>query len=81
MKRNSIEWLIWDGLGYCCEWKFFSLYHDCEVIAARLGVTSRAVRNHKARFEAGELCCEHRPDCLAVKLHPKPNLPVAKDDK
>jgi len=42
-------------LGYCCEHRFFSLYRQTGLIAARLGVSDRAVRYRKAMFKAKEL--------------------------
>ena len=56
--------MITEDLGYCCEWKFFSLYHDTSLIAARLGVDERTVRKHKARFAAGT--CPKAPNCMKV---------------
>lgn len=71
MKRNSITWLIVKGMGYCCEWKFFSLYHDTALIAARLGVTERAVRYHKAAYENYEIECENCENCMKSRRPPK----------
>ena len=67
---NSIESLIVDGLGYCCEWKFFQLYKDTELIAARLGMSERAVRRHKQWAANGTTGCEFRKNCLD-----KPKVP------
>ena len=68
MKKNSIAWLITKPpMSYCCEWKFFSLYHDCEMIAARLGVTSRAVRYHKLAYENYEIECEGCENCMKTR--------------
>ena len=50
---NTLSHLITDGLGYCCEAYFFSHFSNTALIAARLGVTTRAVRYHKA---AGKTC-------------------------
>lgn len=63
-RPNTISWMIRHSLGYCCEWAFFTLYPDCELVALRLGVTSRAVRKHKAAVLAGELHCQNTPSCL-----------------
>ena len=60
----KVSTLITDGLGYCCEWKFFSLFSNCETIADRLGVTARAVRKHKAAFQAGDLKCKDCKNCM-----------------
>lgn len=55
--------MITESLGYCCEWAFFCYHKKTAVIAARLGVTTRAVQKHKAATrECGQ--CEHRAKCL-----------------
>lgn len=69
---NGIQYLITKSLGYCCEWKFFSLFSDCELIAARLGVTDRGVRKHKARFVAGSMQCERCSNCQRAAQPRKP---------
>lgn len=63
-RRDSLHYLICTSLGYCCEWKFFSLYHSTSLIAARLGVSPRAVRLHKAQARDGQLRCEGCPNCM-----------------
>ncbi len=50
-----------DGLGYCCEARFFLLYRDVGLIAARLGCSERAVREHRAKPKA----CDHNEHCPA----------------
>lgn len=64
IRVNSTEYLITTGLGYCCMWKFFSLYHDTALIAARLGVSERSIRRYKAAAAEGELCCNDCPNCM-----------------
>ena len=54
MNGPTIASLIRD-LGYCCEARFFSLYRQTSLIAARLGVSDRAVRYRKAMFKEGLL--------------------------
>ena len=54
MNRPTIASLVRE-LGYCCEARFFSLYRQTGLIAARLGVSDRAVRYRKAMFKAGLL--------------------------
>lgn len=63
-----MESLIREGLGYCCLWAFFARYKRTGMIAARLGVTERAIRYHKADFRAGCLKCEKREKCLKEHL-------------
>ncbi len=47
---SIIEKMICTDLHYCCLWAFFKLYKQTGLIAARLGVSSRAIRYLKARF-------------------------------
>ena len=60
-KNNSprilIFSLITEDLGYCCPWRFFLLYPSTSLIAARLGVSSRAVRNARRRVVQGQGRC------------------------
>lgn len=56
------------GLNYCCVWAFFKLHKRTGLIAARLGLTDRAVRYNKARFKSGEFACEKCEKCLKGKL-------------
>lgn len=60
---RQIETLIVSNLGYCCEWFFFSCYTDTNLIAARLGVTPRAVRYHIQAFKKGDLTCQNSERC------------------
>ena len=66
MTRPTVKSLITKDLGYCCLWFFFKHYRNTALIAARLGVTQRAVQIAKA--EAREGCCEGRPGCLNAKI-------------
>ena len=68
LRRQTVEILICEGLGYCCEYAFFRVYRRTSLSADRLGVTRRAVGYHKAAFDAGELKCEGRERCLKGKL-------------
>jgi hypothetical protein len=56
------------GLGYCCEWFFFRHNKQTGMIAARLGVTPRAVKLHKAAFRNGECACENAEGCMRRRL-------------
>ena len=56
--------LITEGLGYCCEWFFFSRYGRTDLIALRLGVSKRLVQYARARARNGECSCEHAPNCM-----------------
>lgn len=51
-----------EGLGYCCEQRFFELYKNTSLIAARLGCSERGVRKHKASPKPCDNCgrCLHR---------------------
>jgi len=59
--------MITEDLGYCCEWRFFSLYKNTAMIAARLGIDERTVRKHKAAFAEGRLVCENAANCMKAK--------------
>lgn len=64
--KGLVTSLITDGLGYCCEAWFWERFKDVttELIAARLGVSDRAVRKHRAAFRRGELVCQEKAKCL-----------------
>lgn len=69
MRKNSLEFLITNGLGYCCVWGFFHFVSKrTGMIAVRLGVTDRAVRYAKAKFRAKEIACAGKEGCLKCKL-------------
>ena len=67
---QTIQSMICDDLGYCCEWYFFSRFSNTDLIAARLGVSTRAVRYHKA----APATCESRDCCMEKRtlISPKP---------
>lgn len=70
--KGLVASLITEGLGYCCEawfWKHFKEV-STELIAARLGVTDRAVRKHRAAFRRGEMKCENQAKCLNQRVPP-----------
>jgi hypothetical protein len=64
MKRLTVEKMILEDLGYCCLQYFFQRYHSTMLIAARLGVTERAVRYAKVRVRKGEGSCSKCKKCL-----------------
>lgn len=66
-ERQTVKRLIVEGLGYCCPWRFFSAYRQTAVIAARLGVSDRAIRYQKADFKSGRMRCEGCSNCLKGK--------------
>jgi len=63
-QRPTVKHLICDGLGYCCEYGFFCLHRRTALIAARLGVSDRAVRYHKMAFKQGGFKCEETVRCI-----------------
>lgn len=75
MTRPTIHSLIVDDLGYCCEFFFFSRYKQTAVIAARLGVTTRAVKYHKAAVRDGCEKCPGAANCMKAILKKPRNLP------
>jgi len=56
------------SLGYCCPHAFFQLFHDRQLIAARLGLSVRTVAEWKARAKAGECQCNEVDGCLKDRL-------------
>jgi hypothetical protein len=62
--RPTVRLLVTQDLGYCCEWFFFTRFRNTALIAARLGVTERAVRYAKARVDNGQAKCEGCSKCL-----------------
>lgn len=64
MTRPTVRSMILEDLGYCCLWFFFDRYKKTALIAARLGVSERAVRYTR------EGCggCAGNPNCLRKKL-------------
>jgi len=67
IKLNSVEYFITVSLGYCCEWFFFSLYNDAELIALRLGVSTNTIRRHKLWKSKGLIYCKQK-DCCKKQL-------------
>jgi hypothetical protein len=78
-KRITLRHLICDGLGYCCEWAFWSYFkmpRHTPLIAERLGVTERAVQKRRAAWRRKELRCEACAKCMRFNpLQPKAPLP------
>ena len=68
MTRPTVQSLICEGLGYCCEYAFFRLHRQTGLIAARLGINPRTVRYHKQRFKEKEMKCENCAKCLKGRL-------------
>ena len=73
MRKNSVEYLIRDGLGYCCEWFFFQRFYDTNLIAARLGCSRRAAQEHKAAALEGS--CLGVTNCLQCRVKAKAAVP------
>lgn len=67
MKRNRIHdpirihsLITAGGLNYCCEWMFFALYKNNRMVADRLGVSIRAVQEHRGKAAK----CTSEPRCM-----------------
>lgn len=60
--------MIEEDLGYCCEYAFFWIHRRTALIAARLGVTTRAIQIHKAAAREGCSRCAAKPNCLGPQL-------------
>lgn len=66
--RPTVNHLVTEGLGYCCEWFFFQHFKDTQVVADRLGVTDRAIRLAKQRVREGVSVCQQKENCLNCKI-------------
>jgi len=62
--RQTVTYLVTVGLGYCCPYFFFTHYRNTALIAARLGVTERAVRYAKAAVDDGVTECAGCESCM-----------------
>ncbi len=74
-KGQSIPELVTNDLGYCCVYFFFTRYRKTALVAARLGVSERAVRYHKADVKSGLTSCTKCEKCLLEKMR-TPNSKV-----
>lgn len=66
-RHESLPELI-ASLGYCCPHAFLQLFHDRQLISARLGVSIRTVAKWKARAKAGGCMCTEVDGCLKDRL-------------
>ena len=64
MRTPTIKSMILEDLGYCCLQRFFTLYPSTDLIAARLGVSTRAVKYVKVQVREGSGHCNHCPGCF-----------------
>ncbi len=62
----TLQQTITAGLGYCCNWYFFQLFKDNEVVAERLGFAAESVRKCRKRSAA----CAERDNCMAASIAP-----------
>lgn len=64
-RRITVDMLVND-LGYCCAWVFFKVYNKTttSIIAARLGVTTRAIRYKRCDFGSSKMACPNQKDCM-----------------
>lgn len=65
---HSVEYLVTEGLGYCCLYFFFSRFTRREDIQYRLGIAADTCKEYKKKMEAGELTCLHRESCIRQRL-------------
>ena len=70
IRANSVQFLITDGLGYCCEQFFWAAFEgiSSELIAARLGVARRTVNRHRQWYHDGRFECAARDSCMLRRL-------------
>jgi len=79
MTRPTIRLLVTQDLGYCCPWFFFTHFRQTGLIAARLGVSERAVRYAKEAVDDGRTTCEGCPNCLDKRVTKKGTLRVVRE--
>jgi hypothetical protein len=65
--NNSVRAMILRDLGYCCLQEFFIRYTDNKMIAAKLGVGVRAVRDLRKRVAKGEGHCSKNQRCIRLE--------------
>lgn len=68
MARVTIRSMVTGDLGYCCLWFFFNRYKQTALIAARLGVTTRAIKYQKVAVRTGCELCEGKENCMKKQL-------------
>ena len=68
IKPLSLPDLVINGLGYCCVWWFFQHNKRTALIAVRLGLSSRTVREWKSRVKSGCLSCDASAGCVREKF-------------
>jgi len=58
--------MIVEGLGYCCPYAFFRIFRDkpSRLLAARLGVTFRAINHHRQMLREGTSVCLAAECCM-----------------
>lgn len=61
--------LVTRDLKYCCLHFFFTYHKRTSLIAARLGLAPRTVREWKARWKAGEFPCTSCEGCARERLN------------
>ena len=61
-----IESLIRHGLGYCCEWFFWTQFTNVrtELLAIRLGCAKRTLRRHREAYFEDTFACTERNCCM-----------------
>jgi len=64
---TRLNHLITSALGYCCEWFFFQRYRSPTLIAARLGVSLSAVKQHRRKASCES--CAQAANCLAARFN------------
>lgn len=68
INRITIRSMVEQDLGYCCLWFFLERYKKTALIAARLGVSTRAVRYARGSVRECGKGCEGRETCLAARI-------------
>ena len=66
--RLTIRRMVEEDLGYCCLELFLAYFPATRLVAARLGVTTRAVKYQRAATRESCITCLQRASCMAIRL-------------
>ena len=78
MPRTLVKSLITESLGYCCEYFFFTRYPNAGLVAARLGISLAAAKDHKSRVVHGGETCRKCKGCFLLRY---PNVKASSDSR
>jgi len=70
VRPESVQSLITNGLGYCCEYFFWKCFDKVpsELVTLRLGAAKRTIQLHRAAARKGKFSCAQCANCLERKV-------------